>query len=122
MNGYNLEIFVVDFEDVGQDAIEQMITDGHVHANILHTTKRDIGPWCDEHPLNHTKTARAEIERLFDGVTLQSLQIRCMALAMLCRVVGQALDGVPLNAPSSLLAHPLVQKALNAAKSRLCQG
>lgn len=70
MKVMKLEVFVIDFDGVGEkgvrDAIEYARYPNHsIHPSVLSVEVRDAGAWSDDHPLNNSKTAPAEIERIF---------------------------------------------------------
>lgn len=71
MKAYKLEILVIDYDEIGGDAIQAEIENANygndcITPRVKHITERDIGPWNDDHPLNDRKTCDQEYERLFN--------------------------------------------------------
>lgn len=63
---YKIELFVVDHEGFGIDEISaDLNAHPYLHLQVLTHQSVDIGQWHDQHPLNYTSTAPAEIKRLF---------------------------------------------------------
>ena len=63
---YKIELFVVDHENLGIEEISaDLNAHPYLHTQVLTTQSVDIGQCYDQHPLNFTDTARAEIKRLF---------------------------------------------------------
>lgn len=64
-----VELYFVDFDDVGDDA--KYLIEGARYPNrciaptVLRMNWKDIGEWSDEHPLNHSDTCQAAISQLF---------------------------------------------------------
>jgi len=70
MQVFKLEIYVVDMDEVGADGIKDVIENARypnrcIAPEVKSIEVRDIGEWTDDHPLNITSTADAELARLF---------------------------------------------------------
>lgn len=70
MKAYKVTLLVIDFDELGQDGIEEEIENVRYPNDCLYPTvmaieSRDIGEWSDDHPLNHHATQESEFERLF---------------------------------------------------------
>ena len=70
MKAYRLEVFVIDFDDIGIDAIRFELENARfgnrcIEPEVKGVEERDIGEWGDDHPLNMIETADEEYERLF---------------------------------------------------------
>jgi len=71
MKVYKVELLIVDFDEVGSSVIKQTIEEAHypnhcIDPVVMNMEIRDIGEWCDDHPLNRAATTKAEYERLFE--------------------------------------------------------
>jgi hypothetical protein len=71
MNVYKVVLSVIDFEDVGEQGIRDMIEGAHypnrcISPQVLNIESRDIGEWNDSHPLNNKRKARSFFDALFD--------------------------------------------------------
>jgi len=71
MKAYKLEIFVIDFDNVGKEGILQEIENARfpndcIGMNIKSVIEKDIGEWNDDHPLNKKETAEVEYNKLFN--------------------------------------------------------
>lgn len=70
MKAYKIEIFVIDHENIGEEAIKQEIECANfgndcISPSVKSIVCKDIGEWHDDHPLNKRKTADLEYTRLF---------------------------------------------------------
>lgn len=70
MKIHKVTFTVIDFDEVGLDGVIETIENTHypnrcIWPRFYSGESRDIGEWDDDHPLNQTDTAKAEIERLF---------------------------------------------------------
>lgn len=70
MKVYKVELMVIDFDDVGVGGVKSAIEGAHydnhcIHPEVRRFDVREIGPWSDDHPLNHADTMDAEYRRLF---------------------------------------------------------
>ncbi len=62
MKAYKIELLVVDYDELGEEEIRQIVED---IGQVKKITTSEIGEWSDEHPLNQNSTADAEYRRLF---------------------------------------------------------
>jgi hypothetical protein len=62
---YKMTIMVIDFENMGEDGIKQVI-EGCKYAcpDVLQSESRDV-EWIDEHPLNNSTKSREAFYALF---------------------------------------------------------
>ena len=65
-----IELYVIDFDQLGVDEIVNTIQNASypndcIWPHVIGSSEVDIGEWRDDHPLNVAKTAKQEIERLF---------------------------------------------------------
>lgn len=70
MQVHRITLFVEDFDGLGAEEIKHVIESQHfpnrcIHPEVLLTETREIGEWCDDHPLNKKCTRAPEIARLF---------------------------------------------------------
>ena len=70
MKAYRLELLIVDFDGIGEDAIKVEVENARypndcVTPQVKSVECRDIGQWHDDHPINKRDTADAEYQRLF---------------------------------------------------------
>lgn len=70
MTAYRLEVFVLDYDEIGEARICDAIERAHYANDCLHpkvkaVTSANVGVWSDEHPLNKRATADAEYRRVF---------------------------------------------------------
>lgn len=70
MKVHKIVLIVVDLDGVGATEAGLLIENARypnhsISPQVLSAETRDIGEWHDDHPLNRTSTAKAEIERLF---------------------------------------------------------
>ena len=70
MKVHKVESYIVDFDDVGEENIKDMIEDARypnrcISLKVIKIATKDIGEWNDDHPLNRRSTAEAELKRLF---------------------------------------------------------
>lgn len=75
MNVMKLEVIVLDMDGLGADEVKDVIENARypnrcISPKVRSVVVRDVGEWRDDHPLNRTSTAEAELERLF-GTTAQ---------------------------------------------------
>ncbi len=71
MKIYKIVISIIDFDELGADAIVQTLENQKypnycISPHVMKIDERDIGEWDDSHPLNHSGTADAEYRRLFE--------------------------------------------------------
>jgi len=60
----------IDFDQIGADGAKDTIENANypndcMYPHVRSVETRDIGEWADDHPLNNTVTAEAEMKRLF---------------------------------------------------------
>lgn len=70
MKVHKVELYIVDFDEVGGQNIREIIENVSypnrcISPNVVEIQTRDIGPWDDEHPLNKRATATEEYRRIF---------------------------------------------------------
>ena len=70
MQVIKLEITVIDHDRIGADGVKDAIENTRypnrcIAPHVRSVEVRDIGEWRDDHPLNSTKTADDELQRLF---------------------------------------------------------
>jgi hypothetical protein len=70
MKVLKLVVTVIDFDGLGTDGVRDAIENAHypnrcISPHIRSVEVRDIGEWCDDHPLNNRNTADAELRRIF---------------------------------------------------------
>lgn len=70
MKVHKVTLYVIDHDRVGAQGVSDALTiakypDRCVSPEVLNITTRDCGKWDDNHPLNHSDKAPAEIARLF---------------------------------------------------------
>jgi hypothetical protein len=70
MRAYKIEIYVLDLDEIGEHGIKDVIENTRypnrcITPEVKSVESRDIGEWCDEHPLNSHSTADEEYKRLF---------------------------------------------------------
>lgn len=70
MKVYKVEIFVMDFDEIGPDRIKEAIEyteypNRCISPTVKNIESKDIGKWYDSHPLNNRNTCDAEYESLF---------------------------------------------------------
>ena len=71
MKVHQITLTVIDFDEMGADAIKATIENTRypnhcISPSVRHIETRDIGPWDDDHPLNKHSTREKELKRLFD--------------------------------------------------------
>lgn len=71
MKVHKLEVFIIDFDEVGANEIKEILENGRypnrcISPEVKSIESRDIGEWDDNHPLNHRDTCEAEYKRLFN--------------------------------------------------------
>lgn len=72
MKAYKVELFVIDFENIGPDIITETLEQTHypnhcISPKIKSIIGKDIGEWDDNHPLNKRTTCDSEYKKLFDA-------------------------------------------------------
>ncbi len=72
MKVYKMTLCWVDHDDLGEDALGEMLEDARlpnhtIPPTVMTVESRDIGDWSDDHLLNRNDTLDAEFERLFGG-------------------------------------------------------
>ncbi len=70
MKVHLLKLYIVDFDEVGADGAKQTIENQRflndcIAPYVIDVKTADAGEWDDSHPLNSSKTAAAELARLF---------------------------------------------------------
>jgi hypothetical protein len=67
MKVYKMTLLFIDFDDVGAEEAKHLIENARLpnHSRVMSLEERDIGEWCDEHPLNRHDTQAAHFEELF---------------------------------------------------------
>jgi hypothetical protein len=69
MNVYKVELLIIDFDDIGEDAVKNMIENTKYPNHCISPQVKSIQTrqveWCDAHPLNSSFRADAEYKRLF---------------------------------------------------------
>ena len=64
-----VELFFVDFDNVGDDVKTTLENARYpnrcINPHVLSVDWREIGEWADENPLNNSGTYKDEITRLF---------------------------------------------------------
>lgn len=70
MQVMRLVVTVIDFDGLGADGVKDAIENARcpnrcISPKVKAVEVRDIGEWTDDHPLNRTSTADAELRRLF---------------------------------------------------------
>ena len=70
MQVHRLIVTVIDFDELGQQAVISTLEDGRypnrcISPHVISAETRDCGEWSDDHPLNHGSTSAAELTRLF---------------------------------------------------------
>lgn len=71
MKVYKLEVMVLDFDELGEEGIVEMLESAHypngcMFPKVMKISGKEIGPWSDEHPLNNNDTIDSEFDRLFN--------------------------------------------------------
>ncbi len=65
MKAYKIEVFIIDFEDVGPRGIHSELENcKHIGVQIKDTKVTDIGEWSEDHPLNKGETYREAYQHL----------------------------------------------------------
>lgn len=72
MKVHKIVLTVIDFDELGAQGVREALENARfpndcVNLSVASVETRDIGPWSDDHPLNKTATAKAEMERLFSN-------------------------------------------------------
>lgn len=70
MKAFKLELLVIDFDNIGEDAIIYGIENASyandcINPSVKNIVCRDIGEWNDDHPLNRKSTSQEAYENLF---------------------------------------------------------
>lgn len=70
MKVHKIVLFVVDFDEVGQQGAIEAIENAHypnrcISPRTISAETADCGDWSDDHPLNKLSTEKDEIRRLF---------------------------------------------------------
>lgn len=65
-----IELIVLDMDNIGEEGVRAAIENANypnrcIAPDVRSVEVRDIGEWADDHPLNRTDTAEAEIIRIF---------------------------------------------------------
>ena len=71
MQVHKIVLFVVDHDRIGAEACCGELMNANygndcIYPQVVSSDTRDIGEWSDDNPLNNSKTADAELRRLFD--------------------------------------------------------
>ena len=72
MKAYKVTLLVIDFEQMSEQQVIDMIICARypnrcISPSVQSIESRDIGEWSDDHLLNRKSTAEAEFERLFSS-------------------------------------------------------
>jgi len=75
MRAYKVEIMIIDFDDLGDEGIADVIENTKypnycISPQVKSVQSADIGEWDDNHPLNRKDTADAEYDRLFSTIII----------------------------------------------------
>lgn len=78
MRVHRITLYVVDHDQLGAESVRHELENARfandcISPSVLSIETRDCGEWSDQHPLNFTSTAPAEIERLFSDAALRRL-------------------------------------------------
>jgi hypothetical protein len=70
MKAYKIEMLVVDFDEVGEQEIRDIIENTHypnrcISPSVKKVESRDIGEWHDDHPLNLKDQADLAYQQIF---------------------------------------------------------
>ena len=70
MKVMKLEVFVIDFDGLGESGVRHAIENASypnrcISPEVRSVEAKEIGEWSDDHPLNNSKTAPAEFDRIF---------------------------------------------------------
>jgi len=70
MNAYKIEIFVIDYDEIGKEQIKEYINEADfpnhcLDLKVKNMVEKDIGEWHDDHPLNKKAICETEYKRLF---------------------------------------------------------
>jgi len=70
MQVHRIVIAIVDHDRLGVDEICDVLVNTRypndcINPQVLSAESADVGEWSDDHPLNHSNTCEAEIDRLF---------------------------------------------------------
>ena len=66
MKVYKIEITVFDNEDLGEDEVQELLTNNrHLNIGVVKLQSKDIGDWDDDHPLNRNDTFDKAWEELW---------------------------------------------------------
>jgi hypothetical protein len=66
MKAYKLEVLVIDFENIGDAEIVNLLEDlDYIYPSVKDVKCVDIGDWHDDHPLNKKNTYDEEYKRIF---------------------------------------------------------
>lgn len=70
MKAYKVEILIIDFDQLGEKEIVEVIENTKYPNYCISPTVKDIksvdiGEWTDEHPLNNSKLHDDEYKRIF---------------------------------------------------------
>ena len=70
MKAYKIELLIIDFDEVGEDGITDVIENTRypnrcISPDVKKVTEVDIGEWNDDHPLNSARTCEDEYRALF---------------------------------------------------------
>ncbi len=70
MKAYKIELLILDFDEIGERAITEVIENTRypnrcINPKVKKIESRDIDEWHDDHPLNRHSTQDTEYQRLF---------------------------------------------------------
>ena len=67
MKVYKVELFVLDFDNVGKKGIKSELENSidYFSTTIINIQSKDIGEWSDDNPLNFKDKQVKEYNRLF---------------------------------------------------------
>lgn len=72
MKAYKVELLILDFDEIGEAEIADVIRSAHypnhcIAPDVKKIESREIGEWSDDHPLNNSETADTAYKELFAG-------------------------------------------------------
>ena len=70
MKVYKIEIFIIDYDEIGEEEITDVIENTPypnrcISPEVKNIESHDIGEWSDDNPLNVYSTADEEYKNLF---------------------------------------------------------
>jgi hypothetical protein len=72
MTVYKIELLVINFDNLSEVDIKQVIENVNypndcINPTVMKITGQEIGEWNDDNPLNNSNTMAKEYDRLFTG-------------------------------------------------------